>query len=93
MQYDRKQLAREVQEFEAQKEAEKKKMEEDKKRIKRDKVMLEKALRDRKANYDQKAQDEIEELQAKVRNFWGLFLLFCQDFAIQSIQLMKINSP
>ena len=42
-------------------------MEEDKKRIKRDRTMLEKAQRDRKSNFDQKAQGEIEELQNKVR--------------------------
>lgn len=66
LQYDRKNLAKEVQEFEANKEVEKKKMEEEKKRIRRDKIMLEKASRDRKANYDQKAHDEIGELQSKV---------------------------
>ena len=64
--FDRKQLARDVQDFEAQKECEKKKMEEEKKRIKRDRTMLEKAQRERKSNFDQKAQGEIEDLQQKV---------------------------
>ena len=48
------------------KELEKKKMEEEKKRIRKDKIMLEKSSRDRKSNFDQKAHEEIEELQAKV---------------------------
>lgn len=69
LQFDRKQLAKEVQEFEMFKEGEKKKMEEDKKRIRRDKTLMEKTLRDRKANYDQKAGEEIAELQAKVNIF------------------------
>lgn len=65
--FDRKQLAKDVQEFEAQKELEKKKMDEERKRIKRDRNMLEKAQRDRRNNCDQKAQGEIEELQQKVK--------------------------
>ena len=72
--FDRKQLARDVQEFEAQKELEKKKMEEEKKRIKRDRTMLEKAQRERKSNFDQKAQGEIEELQQKVTTIFFYFL-------------------
>ena len=48
------------------KEIDKKKLEEEKKRIRREKIMLEKASRDRKTNFDQRAQEEIEELQAKV---------------------------
>ena len=70
--FDRKQLARDVQDFEAQKECEKKKMEEEKKRIKRDRTMLEKAQRERKSNFDQKAQGEIEDLQQKVRRVFFL---------------------
>ena len=66
LQHDRKQLAKDVQEFEMQKELEKKKMDEEKKRIRKDKIMLEKSSRDRKSNFDQKAHEEIEELQAKV---------------------------
>jgi hypothetical protein len=67
LQQDRKQLAKDVQEFELQKEAEKKKLEEDRKRLKRDKTLLEKAQKDKRANFDQKAQDESEELQSKVK--------------------------
>ena len=59
-----------MQEFEMQKELEKKKMDEEKKRIRKDKIMLEKSSRDRKSNFDQKAHEEIEELQAKV-SFWN----------------------
>ena len=77
--FDRKQLARDVQDFEAQKECEKKKMEEEKKRIKRDRTMLEKAQRERKSNFDQKAQGEIEDLQQKVR----IFFLFLMSFQRQ----------
>ena len=69
LQHDRKQLAKDVQEFEMQKELEKKKMDEEKKRIRKDKIMLEKSSRDRKSNFDQKAHEEIEELQAKVSFF------------------------
>ena len=64
--FDRKQLAKDVQEFEAQKELEKKKMEEERKRIKRDRTMLEKASRDRSSKTDLKAQSEIDELQKQV---------------------------
>ena len=67
LQQDRKQLAKDVQEFEAQKEIEKKKLEEDKKRLRRDKNLFEKSQKDRKATYDLKAQEEIDELQSKVQ--------------------------
>ena len=76
LQHDRKQLAKDVQEFEMQKELEKKKMDEEKKRIRKDKIMLEKSSRDRKSNFDQKAHEEIEELQAKVSFFEISHFLF-----------------
>ena len=89
LQQDRKQLAKEVQEFEAQKEVEKKKIDEEKKRLKRDKNLFEKSQKDRKANYDQKAQDEIDELTNKVQKVnedmqrkelkWGPALKKLQD--------------
>ena len=82
--FDRKQLARDVQEFEAQKELEKKKMEEEKKRIKRDRTMLEKAQRERKSNFDQKAQGEIEELQQKVTT---IFFYFLDEFQQKKVSL------
>ena len=66
LQFDRKQLAKDVQDFEAQKEVEKKKMEEERKRVRRDKALFEKDKRDKRANFDQKAHEEIEEWQAKV---------------------------
>ena len=59
-----------------QKELEKKKMDEEKKRIRKDKIMLEKSSRDRKSNFDQKAHEEIEELQAKVSFFEISHFLF-----------------
>ena len=66
LQFDRKQLAKEVQEFEALKETEKKKMEEEKKRVRRDKTLLEKELRTKTVKVDQKTTEEMEELQTKV---------------------------
>ena len=64
-------------------------MDEEKKRLKRDKNLFEKSQKDRKANYDQKAQDEIDELQNKVQKVtedmqrkevkWGPALKKLQD--------------
>ena len=63
-----------------QKELEKKKMDEEKKRIRKDKIMLEKSSRDRKSNFDQKAHEEIEELQAKVVFRHLSFFVICTTF-------------
>jgi len=63
---DKKQLAKEITDFERVKESDKKKLEEEKKRLRRDRALLDKAQKDKRSNQDKKSQDEIEDLQAKV---------------------------
>ncbi len=59
-------MAKDVQEFELQKEQEKKRSEEERKRLRRDRMLFEKSQKDKKVNFGKRAQDEIDELQAKV---------------------------
>ncbi len=67
LQADRKSLANDVANFERRQEADKKKNEEEKRRIKRDRMLMEKAQKDRKCNDVKRATDELEDLQNKVR--------------------------
>lgn len=54
-------------EFEKRREAERKRVEEEKRRARRDRMLLEKASRDKKGLEEKKAAEEIEELHSKVR--------------------------
>ena len=54
-------------EFEKRREAERKRVEEEKRRARRDRMLLEKASRDKKGVEEKKAAEEIEELHSKVR--------------------------
>ena len=53
-------------EFEKRREAERKRTEEEKRRARRDRMLLEKATRDKKGVEGKKAAEEIEELHNKV---------------------------
>ena len=64
---DRKQLAKDIEEFERSRDLEKKKLDEERKRIRREKSLFEKSQKDKKSTYGKKAQEEIDELQTKVR--------------------------
>jgi len=48
------------------KETEKKKLDEERKWVRREKSLFEKSIKDKKTNFERRAQDEIDELQAKV---------------------------
>ena len=63
---EKKQLAKDIEEFEKNRETERKRMEEEKKRLRRDKMLLEKSQKEKRSNLDRKAQEEIDDLQAKV---------------------------
>lgn len=63
---DRKRLTDEVSEFEKRREAERKRTEEEKRRARRDRMLLEKATRDKKGVEGKKAAEEIEELHNKL---------------------------
>ena len=60
-------LAENVRAFETSKESEKKKLEEERKWVRREKNLFEKSQKDKKTNFERRAQDEVEELQNKVR--------------------------
>ena len=59
-------LAENVRAFETSKESEKKKLEEERKWVRREKVLFDKSQKDKKSNFERRAQDEVEELQNKV---------------------------
>jgi hypothetical protein len=61
-----KSLAENVRAFETSKESEKKKLEEERKWVRREKSLFEKSQKDKKTNFERRAQDEVEELQNKV---------------------------
>jgi hypothetical protein len=48
------------------KETEKKKLDEERKWVRREKALFEKSVKDKKSNFERRAQDEVEELQNKV---------------------------
>ncbi len=48
------------------KETEKKKLDEERKWVRREKALFEKTVKDKKSNFERRAQDEVEELQNKV---------------------------
>jgi len=68
LQSDRRQLAEEVKSFQASKETERKKLDEERKWVRREKLMFEKSIKDKKSSLDKRTADEIAELQAKVRS-------------------------
>ena len=61
-------LAENVRAFETSKESEKKKLEEERKWVRREKVLFDKSQKDKKSNFERRAQDEVEELQNKVHD-------------------------
>ena len=66
LQTERKKFNDDVAEFERRKEIEKKKAEEEKRRLRRDRMLLDKAQKDRKSTDERKAFEEIDDLQNKV---------------------------
>ncbi len=62
-----KSLAENVRSFETLKETEKKKLEEERKWVRREKALFEKTVKEKKNNFERRTQDEVEELQNKVR--------------------------
>ena len=53
--------------FETLKETEKKKLEEERKWVRREKALFEKTVKEKKNTFERRAQDEVEELQNKVK--------------------------
>ena len=70
--FAQKSLAENVRSFELMKETEKKKLDEERKWVRREKALFEKSVKDKKSNFERRAQDEVEELQNKVTRLLNL---------------------
>ena len=60
-------LAENVRSFETMKEVEKKKWDEERKWVRREKILLDKTMKEKKNNFERRTQEEVDELQNKVR--------------------------
>lgn len=63
----KKTLAENVRSFETMKEVEKKKLDEERKWVRREKILLDKTMKEKKNNFERRTQEEVDELQNKVR--------------------------
>jgi hypothetical protein len=71
---DRRQLAEEVKSFQTMKETERKKIDEERKWVRREKMMLEKSLKEKKSSLEKRTLDEVADLQAKVQGFISIMV-------------------
>ena len=60
-------MAENVRSFETMKEVEKKKLDEERKWVRREKILLDKTMKEKKNNFERRTQEEVDELQNKVR--------------------------
>lgn len=60
-------MAEEVKSFQTMRETERKKIDEERKWVRREKMMLEKSLKEKKSSLEKRALDEMADLQVKVR--------------------------
>ncbi len=85
-------MAENVRSFELMKETEKKKLDEERKWVRREKALFEKTVKDKKSNFERRAQDEVEELQNKVRHEeFAVLMLFCTCLLVTRIYNRHIS--
>ena len=60
-------MAENVRSFETMKEVEKKKLDEERKWVRREKILFDKTMKEKKNNFERRTQEEVDELQNKVR--------------------------